>query len=439
MIGRTRAEAGPGGKSEIMYTEEVERRWLATACCLFTLLSLSCQDLTSTQDIGIVFEQAPRVLASGPHSDPQLAVRASGAIVLAVVTSEERGVADLDLYLSHSGGDVFEKRLRINREPGSVMSHSEGSPVFRMGPRSRFHAFWLTDIGRGVRALRTSFSKDFLNSFEAPITVTTGERGTPAFFNAEVSENGEVLAAWLGQRPEGDSVPGTAHLLVSRSGDGGSEFSPPVAVASNVCPCCRPAIVAGEDGDWIVAWRDADAENVRRIRVASSKDAGDDWEQWPQLPGPGWQINGCPHSGPAVALHQGVLHVVWYTEAEGIPALLTTSRSLDGGVFSELRSIAPEVKDANHPSLAVVGGRLFVAFQGRPPSEQDGWGKTGIFLKELRGDGEGAIVSIPSGGGTASYPGITDLHAGRLLVGWTESSEGSSRVMGVRGRIGANR
>jgi hypothetical protein len=108
-------------------------------------------------------------------------------------------------------------------------------------------------------------------------------------------------------------------------------------------------------------------------------------------------------------------------------------------VFSELRSIAPEVKDANHPSLAVVGGRLFVAFQGRPPSEQDGWGKTGIFLKELRSEGEGAIVRIPSGGGTASYPGITDLHAGRLLVGWTESSEGSSRVMGVRGRIGASR
>ncbi len=422
-----------------MCRAEVRRRWFVTLCFLFAVPTLSCQDRTTTNDIRIVFERAARVLVSGPHSDPQLAVRASGDIVLALVASEERGVADLDLYLSHSGGDAFEKRLRINREPGGVMSHSEGSPVFLMGPRSRFHAFWLSDVGRGGRALRTSLSKDFLNSFEAPISVTTGERGTPAFFSAEVSEKGEILVAWLGQHPGGDSIPGTAHLIVSRSQDGGSKFSPPVAVASNVCPCCRPAIVAGNDGDWIVAWRDADAENVRRIRVASSKDAGDHWEQWPQLPGPGWQINGCPHSGPAVALHEGVLHVVWYTEAEGVPALLTTSRSLDGGVFSELRSLAPEVRDANHPSLAVVGGRLFVAFQGRPPSEQDGWGKTGIFLKELRSDGGGAIVSIPSGEGPASYPVMTDLHAGRLLVGWTESSEGSSRVMGVRGRIGAAR
>ena len=403
------------------------------------LLAASCQERTAANQIGIVFERTPRALVSGPHRDPQLAVRASGAIVLALVAPEERGVADLDLYLSHSGGDVFEKRLRINRKPGSVMSHPEGSPIFRMGPQSRFHAFWLSDAGRGARALRTSFSKDFLNSFEAPISVATGERGTPAFFSAEVSEQGEILVAWLGQHPGGDSLPGTAHLLVSRSQDGGSKFSPPIAVASNVCPCCRPAIVAGNDGDWIVAWRDADEENVRRIRVASSRDARGHWEQWPQLPGPGWQINGCPHSGPAIALHEGVLHVVWYTEAEGVRAPLITSRSLGGGVFSELQPIASEVRDANHPSLAVVGGRLFVAFQGRPPSEHDGWGQTGIFLKELRSDGGGAIVRVPSGEGTASYPVITDLHAGRLLVSWTEASEGSTRVMGVRGRIDAAR
>jgi len=436
LSGRTGFERNSGQLQPPGRRREALERRLATLSLLLMLLAVSCQERTAANEIGIVFERTPRALVSGPHRDPQLAVRASGAIVLALVASEERGVADFDLYLSHSGGDVFEKRLRINREPGSVMSHPEGSPVFLMGPRSRFHAFWLSEAGRGVRALRTSFSKDFLNSFEAPISVTTGERGTPAFFSAEVSEKGEILVAWLGQHPGGDSIPGTAHLLVSRSQDGSSEFSPPVAVASNVCPCCRPAIVAGNDGDWIVAWRDADAENVRRIRVASSKDAGSHWEPWPQLPGPGWQINGCPHSGPAVALHEGVLHVVWYTEAEGVPALLTTSRSLGGGVFSELRPIASDVRDANHPSLAVAGGRLFVAFQGRPPGEQGGWGKTGIFLKELRSDGGGAIVSLPSGVGTASYPVITDLHAGRLLVGWTEASEGSSRVMGVRGRIG---
>lgn len=438
MRGRTGFERNSGQLQPGCRREARERR-LATLALLLMLLAVSCQERTAANEIEIVFERAPRALVSGPHRDPQLIVRASGAIVLAMVASEERGVADLDLYLSHSGGDVFEKRLRINREPGSVRSHPEGSPVFLMGPRSRFHAFWLSDAGRGVRALRTSFSKDFLNSFEAPTLVTTGERGTPAFFSAQVSEKGEILVAWLGQHPGGDSIPGTAHLLVSRSQDGGSVFSPPVAVVSNVCPCCRPAIIAGNDGDWIVAWRDVDAENVRRIRVASSKGAGSDWEQWPQLPGLGWKINGCPHSGPAVALHGGVLHVVWYTEAEGVPALLTTSRSLAGGVFSELRPIASDIRDANHPSLAVVGGRLFVAFQGRAPSEQDGWGKTGIFLKELRSDGGGATVRVPSGEGTASYPVITDLHAGRLLVGWTEVNEGSSRVMGVRGRIGEAR
>jgi len=433
--GSTGFERSSGRPWLVGRRRKARKRRLATISFLLALPVWSCQDRTPAIDTEIVFEREARPLVSGQHRDPQLAVRASGAIVLAVVASEERGVADLDLHLSHSGGDVFEKSFRINREPGSVMSHPEGSPVLLMGPRSRFHAFWLSEAGRGARVIRTSVSKDFLNSFETPTNVITGERGTPAFFSAEVSAKGDVLVAWLGHHPGGESIPGTAHLLVSRSQDGGHEFSKPVAVASNVCPCCRPAIVAGHDGDWIVAWRDADAENVRRIRVASSSDGGSHWEPWPQLPGPGWQINGCPHSGPAIVLHEDVLHIVWYSEAEGVPALLTTSRRVDGGAFTKLRRIASDVKDANHPSLAVVGGRLFVVFQGRPPGEQDGWGKTGVLLKELRGDGRGTIVSLPSGEGAASYPTITDLHAGRLLVGWTETNEGSSRVMGVRGRI----
>jgi hypothetical protein len=319
------------------------------------------------------------------------------------------------------------------------MSHPEGSPIFRMGPRSRFHAFWLSDAGRGDRVLHTAVSKDYLNSFEAPIAVATGTRGTPAFFGAEVSEKGEILVAWLGRDPDGESIPGTASLLVSRSRDGGSEFSTPIVVASNVCPCCRPTIVAGVDGAWIVAWRDADADNVRRIRVASSNGAGEPWETWPPLPGPGWQIHGCPHSGPAIALHEGVFHVVWYSEAEGVPALLSTSRPLDGGPYSTLRRIAPEVNDANHPSLGVVGGRLFVVFQGRSPDVRDGWGQTGVFLEALDGDGQGETIRVPSGEGSASYPSITDLRAGRLLVAWTELGEGSSRVMGVRARLGGER
>jgi hypothetical protein len=97
--------------------------------------------------------------------------------------------------------------------------------------------------------------------------------------------------------------------------------------------------------------------------------------------------------------------------------------------------LAADVKDPNHPSLAIVGERLFVAFQGRSPDDRSGWGRTEIFLQELRAEAEGPIVRVPSGDGTASYPVIGDLRAGRMLVAWTETDEHSSRVMGVRGRL----
>jgi len=219
--GSTGFERSSGRPWLVGRRRKARKRRLATISFLLALPVWSCQDRTPAIDTEIVFEREARPLVSGQHRDPQLAVRASGAIVLAVVASEERGVADLDLHLSHSGGDVFEKSFRINREPGSVMSHPEGSPVLLMGPRSRFHAFWLSEAGRGARVIRTSVSKDFLNSFETPTNVITGERGTPAFFSAEVSAKGDVLVAWLGHHPGGESIPGTAHLLVSRSQDGG--------------------------------------------------------------------------------------------------------------------------------------------------------------------------------------------------------------------------
>ena len=56
-------------------------------------------------------------------------------------------------------------------------------------------------------------------------------------------------------------------------------------------------------------------------------------------------------------------------------------------------------------------------------------------LQELGAEAEGPIVRVPRGAGTASYPVISDLHAGRMLVAWTETDEQSSRVMGVRGRL----
>ena len=168
--------------------------------------------------------------------------------------------------------------------------------------------------------------------------------------------------------------------------------------------------------------------------IATSMDQGRTWGVPRSLPEIGWKINGCPHSGPALAFHRGRLHVAWYSEAEGSPRLYW-SRETEAGDFTPARELSGGVRDANHPFLAVADGRLFAAFQGRGTIDSGEWPMTSIFVSEIEEDQSQRPVSVPQGVGTASYPRLSSLGAGRLLVAWTEHEDGERRVLLARARL----
>jgi len=382
----------------------------------------------------LVFEPAPRPPTAAAARDPRLVVRASGMIALAQVETEGEFEDDLVIYRSTSGGDSFEDPVRVNRAGSRVVAHGEGAPAFLQGRGSQFHAVWIDRLPRGQRALVTARSNDFLHSFEPARVIATGARGEPAFFDAAVTSEGLVAASWLARASEGESLPGTSNLVVRVSSEPGGELHPPVVVARDVCPCCRPALIAGDDGSLHLAWRTTDENNVRSMLIATSRDQGRTWADPRPLPEIGWKINGCPHSGPALAFHRGRLHIAWYSEAEGSPRLYW-SRETETGGFTPARELSGGVRDANHPFLAVADGRLFAAFQGRGTVENGEWPMTSIFVTEIEGDAPQRPIPVPQGIGTASYPRLSALGAGRLLVAWTEHEEGERRVLLARARL----
>ena len=83
----------------------------------------------------VSFEPKPRTVLTG--RDPQLAVRASGAISLMKVES-----GNLLLQTSFDGTDSFEAPVRINDVDGEVVSHGENSPQMSVRTRSEFYALW---------------------------------------------------------------------------------------------------------------------------------------------------------------------------------------------------------------------------------------------------------------------------------------------------------
>jgi hypothetical protein len=389
----------------------------------------------------VIFESNPHPLSTEASRDPQLIVRASGAIALLAVEKAEAGGDNLRLYLSPSGGDVFKKGPRVNTRVGSVRSHGEGTPLLLEGTRGKFYAVWLgsRDSGKRGSVIRVARSDDFLRSFGPPVELGAAQgRGPgPAFFDATVAPDGTLIVAWLGEGSE-ETLPGSSHVLVSSSSDQGRSFTPPVAAASDVCPCCRPGLAADGQGRWFLAWRNMNEEDVRDLVVATSSDAGARWSSAMTLPGPRWQIDGCPHSGPSLAVLAGELFVTWYTEATG-QSRLFWSKSSDGGMnFSSAADIAGDVLDPNHPRLAEIDGRLFVVFQGRDPVAEGSWGSSRPFIRAI-GPGEDSLpVAVPHGEGSASYPVLSGLGAGRVVVAWTDSGVAGSTVLAARGRTTQN-
>jgi len=419
-------------------SEKMRRRRSTRArVCLAAVAGLLLGGCHAPDRPSVTFEDAPRSLNADFSRDPQLIVRASGAIAVLAVEKASTPGEDLRLYLSPSGGDVFTRGPRVNEWEGSVRSHGEGTPLLLEGTGGKFYAVWLGRRGEGQRGnvIRVARSDDFLRSFGPAVElgVSSGRGSGPAFFDATVSPDGALIVAWLGQGSD-QTLPGSSHVLVSSSHDQARTFTPPVPAASDVCPCCRPGLAADESGRWFLAWRNMDEEDVRDLVVAASNDRGATWSAAMTMPGPPWQIDGCPHSGPSLKVLNQDLFVTWYTEATG-QSRLYWSNSSDGGLtFSPATDIAGDVLDPNHPRLAEVDGRLFVVFQGRDPAAEGSWGSARPFIRAIGPGEDSPPVAVPHGEGSASYPVLSGLGAGRLVVAWTDATQAGSRVLAARGR-----
>lgn len=96
------------------------------------------------------------------------------------------------------------------------------------------------------------------------------------------------------------------------------------------------------------------------------------------------------------------------------------------------------IYDPNHPALTTTPtGRILVAFQGRDPKVEDGWGPTRVYVADLTTPSAAArgAVMVPGAYGAASYPTVHFDTAGRLWLLWTaRKDDGSASVMLTRAR-----
>jgi hypothetical protein len=342
------------------------------------------------------------------------AISPAGAQVLAWVSAPDGG-SDGRLYTSVDGAPPAELR----DSSGGIEPHGEAPPKLSYGPDGTLYALYAVGTlvpGRRFphTTLRLVSSKDDGRRWSAPTTVAVADTMFSRNFHAlHASRDGALFAAWVESPSSGESG-----AYITRSGDGGTTWTPPVRVDSaEACPCCRTAIASAGGGVVYVAWRTVLPGNIRDVVVARSADDGETWSRPVRVHADDWSIEACPHAGPSMIVDErGRLHIAWWT---GAPqrAGAYYARSEDGGATfgAPITLGAAAESKPSHPQLAMNGDSVVVAWDdGTVPVPQV---RVRVSRDGGRTFGEAATLTEVARAGT--FP-VLALAADAITVAWSE-------------------
>lgn len=408
-------------------------------------------------------------VASESTTRPTTALDARGETAYVAWIAKDDSVTNVYVArLDRRDGSAFSQPVRVNDTPGDAAGHQQAPAQVAVAPDGTIYAAWLAQTnvpGRRFPAsdIRLARSTDGGQTFEPAITVNE-DPGFPTghhFHNLAVGPDGTVYVSWLdsserdrAQATRGkeahmvhvsthaghsspadavqhdhsghgmhapapkDDLPGT-QVRVARSMDGGRSFGPSVVVAEGTCQCCRTALAISEDGTVYVAWRHIFGGITRDMALARSEDRGQTFTQPVRIHADGWMIDGCPHSGPSIAVdRQQRVHVTWYTGAPEKAGLYYAVSDDGGASFGEAQVLAKDVPVAQASVTVDEDGSAWIAWENP--------GKDCVCL--TRADRNGVLHHAATDTLPGAGPSIVTANGTRALA-WRDGKSIQLRVM----------
>lgn len=290
-------------------------------------------------------------------------------------------------------------------------------------------AHWLEKSGAGTYAydVKVRVSTDAGATWGAAYVPhsdrSASEHGFASFF---VTPGNRPAMAWLDGREAGGGDHGghgggamtLRAAAVTPSGSAGETL-----LDGRVCDCCPTAAIATPAGA-LVAYRDRSDREVRDISVVRFDGAA--WSA-PVTMKDGWEINGCPVNGPALAARGNDVALAWFTAPDDHPAV-RLARSADGGKTWSAPLTLSEGVPLGRVAVAMTGdGATHVAWL-----DHNG-GNGRLLVRHIDAKGRpGATETLA--------PMKTDRNSGyprmiadgnSLIYAWTEAGAGKTKQVRV--------
>lgn len=397
--------------------------------------------------------QVPLALVGIPgqiNEHVSLASDGGSVVALTWAASSESSGSNVFAAVSADSGISFSPPVRVNGADSEVRVNGEQPPRVTLVPGSdgtpTVVVLW-TARRAGATSLLYAESRDNGRSFGPERSVISEEvNGNRGWESMVATRDGRLFVLWLDHRESATATsahaehhhqagsPATAdgvaraqrsQLFVSAP-DGSL---PPMAIARGVCYCCKTAIAADSEGRVYAAWRHVYEGSHRDIAFTSSRDtAGHMFDEPVRVSADGWQLDGCPENGPALAVEGRRVHVLWSTLVRTQQETLQIfhASSLDGRTFTS-RTPLPSSGGAAHPQLvSAPDGSLFAAWDELAAGARQVRVARGRASTNERF--EFALGSI--GDGAGAYPALASTRTHAILA-WARPHSGTESRIAV--------
>ena len=330
--------------------------------------------------------------------------------------------ADGHVRLRHSDDDgrTLSAPVEVNATAERIYAEGENRPKIAFGPHDEIYVSWSQPrAAPWTGFVRFARSLDRGEHFSAPLTVHHDRAEITHRFDAlAVDGKGRLVIAWIDKRDviaasaSGKPYLGAA-IYYSWSDDGGASFVPERKLVDQSCECCRIALARTPDGEVAAFFRGIYGDNIRDHAYAVLRTDGQT-SQVARATFSDWQIAGCPHHGPGLAIGtDGTRHAVWY-EAKDAPTI--HYGQLDPG-HEPKHPQAIAGAGASHADVAVHDRTVWVIWN------QVGADGFALMLRRSTDNGAhfDAAREIARSSGAAGSPQLL-LKQGRAFVAWNTAT-----------------
>jgi hypothetical protein len=325
--------------------------------------------------------------------------------------------------VSTDQGRTFGKAIEILPSE-NINPHGENLPKILFKPNGEIIAMWgAANPGPKSKYSGLVFYSQSFDNGKSWTKETALVKDTSAYdqryFDLDLSPDGEAMVVWLDNRGKKDKE-GSTLFFASTKGKNG--FKDEKAIGETCCQCCRTDLFTDKKGNIHVSYRDIINDSIRDMVHTLSTDGGQNFSIPVRISADNWVINGCPHTGPAMAENNSGLHFAWYTMGTGQGVFYCNSYD-SGKSFSKKDTVSTQ-PSAKHPQLTTLSnGNIVILWDEMRKKEESFYGCIGMQIR----NNEGRILFtkyISEERCMAEFPVVSAMDRDQVIVAYNKQGKG---------------